>query len=78
MSAALKAKYGLSAEQVAFFDHFGAEDPEFEPRSLALIDRLLAASPDRAALERSIRHTSHLMMSYELMYWDTLYEASVG
>jgi pyrroloquinoline quinone (PQQ) biosynthesis protein C len=77
MSRQLREKYDLTADQVAFFDHFGAEDPTFESRSLALIDRVLDAAGDREALERSIRRTARLMMSYELMYWDTLYEASV-
>ncbi len=76
MSTALKQGYGFTAEQVAFFDHFGAEDPDFEPRSLALIDLLLAKAPDRPGLERSIRRAARLMMSYEVMYWDTLFEAS--
>ncbi|HXH22954.1 MAG TPA: hypothetical protein VNN10_13085 [Dehalococcoidia bacterium] len=78
MSRQLREKYGLGAEQVAFFDHFGAEDPDFEPRSLALIDRVLDAAGDRDSLERSIKRTARLMMAYELMYWDALYEASVG
>jgi thiaminase len=77
LSRLLREKHGLTGDQVAFFDHFGADDPAFESRSLALIDLVLDSAGDRGALERSIKRTARLMMSYELMYWDTLYEASV-
>jgi thiaminase len=77
MSTILNDRHGFSSAEVAFFDHFAAEDPNFESRSLALIDHLFGASGDRRALERSVRRTARLMMSYELMYWDALYEASL-
>ena len=77
MSVILKDKYGFRGAEVAFFDHFAAEDPTFEPRSLALIDRFMAASARPEALARSIGRTARLMISYELMYWDAVYEASL-
>ncbi len=77
ISRALRERYGFSAAEVAFFDHFAAQDPTFEARSLAVIDRVLASSVDRSAVERSVHRTARLMLSYELMYWDTLLEASL-
>lgn len=76
MSRILLKQYGFKTQQVAFFDHFAAEDAEFEPRSLAVIDRVLASSADSTAQARSIRRTARLMMGYEIMYWEALYEAS--
>lgn len=72
ISRALQERYGLSREQVRFFDHFAAEDPQFEPRSLQVVQHGL----DRGVFPRDIRRTARLMMSYELLYWDTVYEAS--
>jgi thiaminase len=77
MSRILKQRFGLSSPEVAFFDHFGAEDPTFESRSLDVIDRVVAAATDARAVERSIRRTARLMMSYEVMYWDSLLAASL-
>ncbi len=72
MSRILKQRFGLTADQVAFFDHFAADDPTFELRSLTVVQAGLSArvSPD------AVRRTSRLMLGYELMYWDTVYEAS--
>jgi hypothetical protein len=78
MSRILKERYGLAPADVAFFDHFAAQDPTFGPRSLDVIDRVLGASANPSAIARSIRRTARLMMSYEVMYWDTLFEASVS
>jgi thiaminase len=78
LSRILKERYGFTAPEVAFFDHFGADDPSFEPRSLDLIDRVLTASAAPHAAARSVRRTARLMMSYEVMYWDALYEASLS
>lgn len=72
MSRILKERYGFTADQVRFFDHFAAADPDFEPRSLAVIDLGLAAGVE----PRSIRRAARLMLEYELMYWDTIHAAS--
>jgi pyrroloquinoline quinone (PQQ) biosynthesis protein C len=77
ISRALRERYAFAAAEVAFFDHFAAADPTFEARSLAVMDRVLAAGADAAAAARSVHRTARLMMSYELMYWDTLLEASL-
>ncbi|GAG27764.1 unnamed protein product, partial [marine sediment metagenome] len=73
MSAALKAKYGLSAEAVAFFDAFAEPAPEFEADSLRVIQDGLDRGVDPAAVARAAR----LIQAYELMYWDTMYEVSL-
>ena len=72
MSAAFKGKYGLSSEAVAFFNLFAASAPEFEADSL----RLIQAGLDSDVDPRSVARAARLIQAYELMYWDTLYEAS--
>ncbi len=72
MSAALKGTYGLSSEAVAFFDLFAAPAPEFEADSLRVIQDGL----DRGVDPRASARAARLIQAYELMYWDTLYEAS--
>jgi thiaminase len=72
MSAALKGKYGLSSEAVAFFDLFAQPEPEFEADSLRVIQDGL----DRGVDLRGVARAARLIQAYELMYWDTLYEAS--
>ena len=72
MSAALKGKYGLSPEAVAFFDLFAASAPEFEADSLRVIQHGLDCGVDLRGVARAAR----LIQAYELMYWDSLYEAS--
>jgi len=74
MSRILKERYGLSQSAVAFFDHFAAEDPEFEANSLQVVEIGL-----RAGVEPTeIGHTSRLMLEYELMYWDGVFKASTA
>jgi thiaminase len=72
MSAALKAKYGLSTEDVLFFDLFASPAPEFEEDSLRVIQEGLDRGLDPQAIARAVR----LVQAYELMYWDTLHQAS--
>ena len=73
MSRILKQRYGFDEAQVRFFDHFAAEDPEFEPRSFEVIDTGLAQGVE----PRDIARTARLMLEYELMYWDALHAASL-
>ncbi len=72
MSAALKAKYGLVPADVAFFDLFAQPAPEFEADSLRVIQDGL----DRGVDARAVARAARLIQAYELMYWDSLYEAS--
>jgi thiaminase len=73
ISRALRNRYGFGESEVRFFDHFAAEDPDFERRSLETIDIGLDAGLE----PRAIRRTARLMLEYELMYWDALLEASI-
>lgn len=72
MSAALKTNYGLSTEDVLFFDLFASPAPEFEEDSLRVIQDGL----DRGLDEQAIARAARLVQAYELMYWDALHEAS--
>ncbi len=72
MGVALRGKYGLSPEAVAFFDLFAAPAPEFEADSL----RVIQAGLDRGVDPRGVARAARLIQAYEAMYWDTLYEAS--
>ncbi len=72
MSAALEGKYSLSSKAVAFFDLFAAPAPDFEADSLRVIQDGL----DRGVDLRGVARAARLIQAYELLYWDTLYEAS--
>jgi len=72
MSVALKAKYGLSAEDVLFFDLFASPAPEFEEDSL----RVIQSGLDRGLDPQAVARAARLVQAYELMYWDTLHRAS--
>jgi len=74
LSTALRAKYHLQPEHVAFFDQFAAPAPGFEEAATAVIEADLAAGSEPAGVRRAVR----LLQAYELMYWDTLYAASSG
>jgi thiaminase len=74
MSGALKEKYGLSGDDVAFFDLFAQPAPQFEADSLRVIQGGLDLGVDPRTVARSAR----LIQAYELMFWDTLHEASIG
>ncbi len=74
MSAGLRQKYGLSTEEVRFFDLFAAPAPEFERAASEVMARGLEAGVALALIRRAAR----LLQSYELMYWDALHQASLS
>lgn len=74
MSAALKVKYGLPVGAVVFFDLFAQPAPDFEANSLRVIQDGLERGVDPRGVVRAAR----LIQAYELMYWDSLYEASLS
>jgi hypothetical protein len=74
MSRALQERYGLSKEAVAFFDLFAATPPGFETQGLAVVAEGLAQGVPAGAIHRSAR----LLQGYELLFWDTLHQASGG
>jgi hypothetical protein len=69
MSAALRSRHGLTAEQVRFFDQFAAAPAGFEERALAVVE----AGLRRGVAERDVRRAARLLQGYELLYWDTLH-----
>lgn len=72
MSRALRDRYAFQAGDVAFFDLFAAPAPAFEEGALAVIERGLAAGTPAALIRRAAR----LLQGYELMFWDTMFQAS--
>ncbi len=68
MSRALTGRYGLTSDEVRFFDLFAAPAGDFEAQALAVI----SVGLERGVPERRIRRAARLLQGYELMYWDTL------
>jgi len=72
LSRVLKERYGFTPNEVGFFDLFATPPPTFEASALAVIQGGL----DRGADPRLVSRAARLLQAYELMFWDTLYEAS--
>jgi len=72
MSRALRVGYGLTAQDVAFFDLFAAAPPGFEEQGLGVVDEGLAAGVEPARIRRAAR----LLQGFELLYWDTILQAT--
>ena len=75
VGAALREKYGLTEEATAFFDLFSGPTPsEFEEEVRRVVDDGLHHGVGEAQLRRAAR----LLQSYELMFWDGVYQASTA
>ena len=74
ISRALQAGYGLSGQDVAFFDLFASAPPGFEEQALAVVEEGLEQGADPVRIRRAAR----LLQGFELLYWDTMWEASKG
>jgi pyrroloquinoline quinone (PQQ) biosynthesis protein C len=61
-------RYGLTPDQVRFFDLFAEPDGGFEESALTVI----SAGLERGVSERRVRRAARLLQGYELLYWDTL------
>lgn len=68
MGAALRNRYGMTAEQTAFFDFFSGLPPTFEPEALAVI----AAGLDKGAEPREIKRSARLLQAYEKDFWEAV------
>jgi len=68
MGAALRSRYGFSAQDTAFFDFFSGLPPEFEPQGLAII----ASGLQGCAEERQIKRAARLLQAYEKDFWDAV------
>jgi pyrroloquinoline quinone (PQQ) biosynthesis protein C len=73
LSRILKERFGLGEKEVAFFDLFAAPPATFEANALTIMQQGLDRGTDPRLMSRAAR----LLQAYELMYWDTLYEASM-
>jgi len=72
LSHILKERFGLSENEVAFFDLFASPPATFEANALNVIQQGL----ERGNEPRLIQRAARLLQAYELMYWDTLYRLS--
>ena len=72
ISRALQAGYGLSGQDVAFFDLFAIAPPGFEEQGLSVVGEGLAQGADPVRIRRAAR----LLQGFELLYWDTMWEAA--
>src|SRR5262249_62027871 len=70
----LSERFGLGEKEVAFFDLFAAPPTMFETNALTIMQHGLNHGTDARLMSRAAR----LLQAYELMYWDTLYEASTS
>lgn len=74
MSRALQGRYGLPKDAVAFFDLFASAPPGFEEQGLAVVAEGLAQGVPAGLIHRAAR----LLQGYELLYWDTMGQATLG
>jgi hypothetical protein len=65
---ALRKHYGFADEACAFFDFFATPVPELEEQALAAVQ----AGLDAGVPLDAARDHGHLLMGYELMFWNTL------
>jgi len=72
MSRALTTGYGLKEADVAFFTLFTVPPPGFEEAALQVIGEGLSRGVD----PKLIRRAARLLQGYELLYWDTMHQAS--
>lgn len=71
MRQALVTRYQMRGADVGFFELFSSMPPGFQDRALAVIREGLAHGTE----PRQIRRAARMLQGYELLYWDTLYQA---
>jgi len=71
MSKALQDRYGLTKEEVAFFELF-SKIPPSEKQILEVIQGALDRGVEPALIHRAAR----MLQAYELMFWDAMAEAA--
>lgn len=71
MSKALQDHYGLTKEEVAFFELF-SQMPPSEKQVLEVIQGALDRGVEPALIHRAAR----MLQAYELMFWDAMAEAA--
>jgi len=73
MADALRSKYGLSEAEVSFFTLFSAAPTGFEERAATVIAEGLA----QGVATTKIRRAASMLQGYELLFWDTMAQASM-
>jgi hypothetical protein len=73
MADALRSKYGLSQAEVAFFTMFATAPPGFEERAAGVVADGLA----HGVTPGSVRQAASMLQGYELLFWDTMAQASM-
>ncbi|WP_439383143.1 transcriptional regulator [Amycolatopsis lexingtonensis] len=75
VATAMRAHYGFTDTECAFFDFFAADVPEIEEQALAAIQ----AGLDAHRLDKvEARRYARLFQSYELLFWNTLADEFPG
>jgi thiaminase len=75
MSSILQKNYGFDSKSCAFLDSFASTLPkEFTDKSKELIVMSVTVTSNN---EKSIRTAARLILDYELLFWNTLYEYSI-
>jgi len=72
MADALRSKYGLSQAEVAFFTMFATAPPGFEDRAAVVVADGLA----HGVTPGSVHQAASMLQGYELLFWDTMTQAS--
>jgi pyrroloquinoline quinone (PQQ) biosynthesis protein C len=73
MADALRSRYGFSEAEVAFFTMFASAPAGFEERAATVIAEGLAHGVPAG----KIRRAAALLQGYELLFWDTMAQASM-
>lgn len=73
MAEALRREYGLGDADVAFFTLFSTAPPGFEERAAGVV----AEGLSHGVIPAKIRRAAVLLQGYELLFWDTLAQASM-
>ena len=74
MAEALRSRYGLSDAEIAFFTMFATAPQGFEDRAAAVV----AEGLERNVATAKIRRAASLLQGYELLFWDTMAQASIS
>ena len=73
MADALRREYRLAEADVAFFTLFATAPPGFEERAVTVV----AEGLDQGVHQDQIRRAAVLLQGYELLFWDTMAQASM-
>ena len=73
MAEVLQREYRLAEADVAFFTLFANAPPGFEERAATVV----AEGLDQGVHQDQIRRAAALLQGYELLFWDTMAQASM-